>query len=133
MKSLKMLMMAALTILSTSVFAQNETTKASKEEVMMDKSGKYSVCDMDLTKLKKEQMKMKVMKIYTCQKEYNVTSDMPGKYSTGGFALNLSPKEQMKRDALKSYTGPQYPDVAIYKTLINLSPKEQMKMKITRI
>ena len=124
-----MLMMAALTILSTSVFAQNETTKASKEEVMMDKSGKYSVCDMDLTKLKKEQMKMKVMKIYTCQKDYNVTSDMPVKYSTGWFALNLSPNEQMKIDLMK-IDGNKTSTYPNNKLVLYLSPKEKMKMVV---
>jgi uncharacterized paraquat-inducible protein A len=95
MKSIKMLMMAALTILSVSVFAQDSTNHKMKmqkvksekmkyscpmhPEVTSDKPGKCSKCGMDLIRSKKEQMKMEVMKLYT--------SDKPGKCSKCGMDL----------------------------------------------
>ena len=95
MKSINMLMMAALTILSVGVFAQDKTlqkTKKQKNEnaificpvhsdVMMDEFGKCPKCGRDLTKSPKEQMKMEVMKIYTCPMHQDVTSNKPGKCS----------------------------------------------------
>ena len=93
MKSLKMLIMAALTILSISVFAQDTTKHQAKmqkhkmekakyscpmhPEVTSDKPGKCSKCGMDLTKSKKEQMKMETMKMYTCPMHPGVTSNKP--------------------------------------------------------
>jgi len=103
MKAIKMLMMAALTILSFAVFAQDTTTKkmnAPKDkmekmkyscpmhaDVVSDKPGKCSKCGMDLTKSQKEKMKMKVMKTYTCPMHPDVTSDKPGKCSKCGMDL----------------------------------------------
>lgn len=124
MKTLKVLITPVLTILAISVFAQNSTNKD---------------CKSSLTKSKKEQMKMDVIKIYTCTSQTGLTSDMADKYASAGSALNLTSKELMKMDVMKFYTGPQYPDVAFDNagtyprglTLINLSAKEQMKMKDT--
>ena len=98
MKSLKMLMVAALTILSVTVFAQdstNHTKKAHKQqsekmkyscpmhpEVTSDKPGKCSKCGMDLVKSKKE-----TTKIYTCPMHPEVTSDKPGKCPKCGMDL----------------------------------------------
>jgi uncharacterized paraquat-inducible protein A len=103
MKSIKMLMMAALTILSVSVFAQDSTNHKMKmqkvksekmkyscpmhPEVTSDKPGKCSKCGMDLIRSKKEQMKMEVMKLYTCPMHPEVTSDKPGKCSKCGMDL----------------------------------------------
>lgn len=121
MKILKMLMMAALIILSVSVFAQDTTkqkmkTKSQKMEMMKyscpmhpdvtgDKPGKCSKCGMDLTKSKKEQMKMEVMKIYVCPMHPEVTSDKPGKCSKCGMDL----KETEKKVA--AYSCPMHPEV----------------------
>jgi hypothetical protein len=115
MKSLKMLMMAALSILTISVFAQSNTTIS-----------------------KKEQMKMEVMKIYTSPGNYDVTINNTGNYAPGSFASNLSSKEQMKIGVMKLNAGTHYNEVAIDKSamctkcvaLSNLAPKEQMKMKV---
>ena len=81
-------MMAAITILSVSVFAQ-DTTKLKTEkvqytcpmhpEVMMDEFGKCPKCGSDLTKSTKEQMKMDVMKTYTCPMHSDATSNKPDK------------------------------------------------------
>ena len=101
MKSIKMLMMAALTILSVSVFAQDSAKhNMSKQqadkmkyscpmhpEVTSDKPGKCSKCGMDLVKSNKEKMKMETMKRYTCPMHPEVTSDKPGKCSKCGMAL----------------------------------------------
>ena len=105
MKAIKMLMMAALTIVSVSLFAQdstNQKSKAHKQKMEQmkyscpmkcegdktyDKAGKCPKCGMDLTKSKKEQMKMEVMKTYTCLMHPDVTSDKPGKCSKCGMAL----------------------------------------------
>lgn len=106
MKSFKMLMMAALTILSVAVFAQDTTMqkmKTSKQEIgkvkyscpmhtdeVSTKEGQCSKCGMDLTKSKKEQMKMEVMKMYSCPMHPEEKSDKPGKCSKCG--MNLTEK-----------------------------------------
>jgi transcription initiation factor IIE alpha subunit len=116
MKAIKMLMMAALTIVSVSLFAQDSTKHKSKMQKMeqmkyschmkcegektYDKPGKCPKCGMDLTKSKKEQMKMEVMKTYTCPMHPDVTSDKPGKCSKCGMAL----KE--KETAVVAYSCP---------------------------
>lgn len=100
MKLIKMLMVATLTILSVSVFAQDSTKHAMKTpkdsitytcpmhpDVMSNKPGKCPKCGMTLTASKKEQMKMEVMKIYTCPMHPDVTSDKPGKCSKCGMDL----------------------------------------------
>ncbi|WP_462250013.1 heavy metal-binding domain-containing protein [Ferruginibacter sp.] len=48
-------------------------------DVTSDAPGKCSKCGMDLTKSKKEQMKMEVMKVYTCPMHADVTSNTQGK------------------------------------------------------
>jgi hypothetical protein len=119
MKSLKILMMATLTILTISVVAQNSTTKPPKER---------------LTISKKEQMKMEVMKIQSAIPNYITTGD----YSKGAFVSNLSLKEQMKRNVMKLNSVNSYPNISVNKSgkcpaclnVLNLSPKEQMKMKV---
>ena len=120
MKSIKMLMMAAITILSVSVFAQ-DTTKQKVDkityscpmhpDVVMDKSGKCPKCGRDLTKSPKEQMKMEVMKKYTCPAHADVTSNESGKCPKCGTLLKLSPKEQMKMKEMKMFTCPMHPEI----------------------
>ena len=114
-------MMAALTIFSVSVFAQDSTTKKMKApkqktekikyncpmhpEVTSNKAGTCSKCGMDLTRSKKEQMKMEVMKMYTCPMHPEEKSDKPGKCSKCG--MNLKETEKIT----KAYTCPMHPDV----------------------
>ncbi len=148
MKSLKMLMMAALTILSVSVFAQDSTKQKMKThkqhsekiqyscpmhpDVTSDKPGKCNKCGMDLTKTKKEQMKMEVMKMYSCPMHPDVTSDKAGKCSKCGMDLK-------KMDM--TYTCPNHPEVNSNRpgkcpkcgTLLNLTPKEKMKMEVMKM
>jgi uncharacterized paraquat-inducible protein A len=91
MKSTKILLISALTILSFSVFAQDsvnhkmktQKTQTKKSiysctmhpEVTSDKPGKCSKCGMDLKE------KVKTAKIYSCTMHSEVTSDKPGKCS----------------------------------------------------
>lgn len=102
-------MMAVLTILSVSVFAQdtaNLNMKSHKQhsekmkyscpmhpDVTSDKPGKCSKCGMDLTKTKKEQMKMEVMKMYACPMHADVTSNKPGKCPKCGMDLIKNEKD----------------------------------------
>lgn len=60
-------------------------------DVSSDKPGKCPKCGMDLTRSKKEQMKMEVMKNYTCPMHPNVTSDKPGKCPKCG--MNMAEKK----------------------------------------
>jgi uncharacterized paraquat-inducible protein A len=103
MKSLKMLMMAAFTIVSLSVFAQadtktNTSTTTRKKDKQMyscpmhpavtsDKPGKCSQCGMNLMRSPKEKMKMEVMKMYSCPMHADLTSDKPGKCPKCGMDL----------------------------------------------
>ena len=123
MKAIKMLMMAALTIFSVAVFAQDSTKQKSKmkmeqmkyscpmhPEITSKKPGKCSKCGMDLTKSKKEQMKMEVMKMYSCPMHSDVTSDKPGKCSKCGMDLKELPAVvyacPMKCEGDKTYDKP---------------------------
>lgn len=95
--------------------AGTETVKAYScpmhPDVTSDVPGKCSKCGMDLTKSKKEQMKMEVMKMYSCPMHPDVKSDMPGKCSQCGIDLTKSKKEQMKMEVMKMYSCPMHPDV----------------------
>ena len=110
MKPFKMLMMAALTILSVSVFAQDTTkikikTPKQKSEkikyscpmhadVVSANPGQCSRCEMDLTKTKKGQMKTEVTKTYFCPMkcEGDKTYGKAGKCPQCG--MNLKEKEK---------------------------------------
>ena len=119
MKSIKMLMMAALTILSVSAFAQKTTGKKAAAtqsakvlyscpmhpEVTSDKPGKCSKCGMDLVKQEKK------MATYSCPMHAEVTSDKPGKCSKCGMDLTKTKKEQMKMEVMKMYSCPMHSDV----------------------
>ena len=93
-----MLMMAALTILSISVFAQDSTKRKTEKvqytcpmhpEVMMDEFGKCPKCGRDLTKSTKEQMQMDERKMYTCPTHTDVVSNTTGKCPRCGNLLNV--------------------------------------------
>ncbi len=122
-----MLMMAALTILSVSVFSQDtakhkmKTSKVPSEkmkyscpmhsDVTSDKAGKCSKCGMDLVLSKHAQMKMGTMKMYSCPMHPEVTSNKPGKCTKCGMDLTKSKKGNMKMEVMKMYTCPMHPDV----------------------
>lgn len=115
-------MMAALTILSVAVFAQDTTKTKTKSEkvkyccpmhtdVTSDKPGQCSKCGMDMTKSKKEKMKMETMNMYSCPMHSDVTSDKQGKCSKCGMDLTKSKKEKMKKEKMNKYSCPMHPDV----------------------
>ena len=131
-------------IFSVVVFAQDTTKQKSKmkmeqmkyscpmhPDVKSNKSGKCSRCGMDLTKSKKEQMKMEVMKMFSCPMHSDVTSDKPGKCSNCGMDLIKSKKEQMKMEVMKMYSCPMHPEVTADKpgkcTKCNMDLKEKKK------
>ena len=104
MKTIKMLLIAAITILSVSAFAQtkiksktSESTVASAvyncsmhPQVCSNKAGKCSKCGMDLTKVK----------AYACSMHPEVTSDKAGKCSKCNMALTK----------VKTYACSMHPD-----------------------
>jgi transcription initiation factor IIE alpha subunit len=118
MKSLKMLMMAAFTIMSVTVFAQEKAGKkdtlkhtkfytcAMHDSIAMKKPGNCPVCGMKLERSKKEQMKAEVTKNYSCPMHADVTSESPGKCTKCGMNLTLSAKEKMKMEVVKAYSCP---------------------------
>ena len=117
-----MLLIAALTISSVSVFGQEKAGKkdtaqhtalytcSMHPDVKMDKPGKCPKCGMDLSLSKKEEMKRQVTKAYTCPVHTDVISDKPGKCPQCGKKLSLSKKEQMKAEVMKLYVCPMHPD-----------------------
>lgn len=107
MKAIKILMMAALTIVSVSLFAQDSTKQKSKTpkqkmemmkyscpmhpDVASSDPGKCTKCGMDLTKAKKKEMKM-----FVCPMHSDVTREKPGKCSKCGMELKA---KEMKETA----------------------------------
>lgn len=118
MKAIKMLMMAALTILSVSVFAQEKAGKKdtlqhvkfytcpTHDTVAMKKPGNCPVCGMKLNLSKKEQMKAEITKNYSCPIHLDISSDKPGKCTKCNMDLTLSPKEKMKMEVVKVFSCP---------------------------
>ena len=120
MKSIKTLMMVALTIFTLSVFAQTDqkTKKPVKKDkvrvtvqytcpmdkdVFTDKPGKCPKCGMDLVKVKQPATKT----VYYCPMHSDVTSDKPGKCSKCWMDL-----VKAKQPAMKTvYICPMDPDV----------------------
>ncbi len=78
MKKFKMLMMAILTIMSASIFAQISTNNQTK-----------------LTKQNPEKV------TYTCPVHHDMVMDNLGACQYFSSSLNLSPKEKMKRETMK--------------------------------
>jgi uncharacterized paraquat-inducible protein A len=119
MRTFKMLIMAALTISSVTLFSQTkggrvDTTKhivwytcTMHDTVKMKQPGYCPVCGMKLNLSKKEEMKMAQTKNYVCPSHPTVTSDKPGVCSVCGMTLNLSSKEKGRL----GYTCPMHPDV----------------------
>jgi len=103
-----MLMIAALTILSVSVFAQDSTmqkNKAPKQKtekakyscpmhpgMKSKKPGKCSECGMEMSKSKMGHMKMDEKKSYSCPMHPDVVSDKPGKCPKCGMNLKQNEK-----------------------------------------
>ncbi len=119
MKTLKIIMVAVLTILSVTVFAQTKAgrkdtmqhtqlyTCAVHDTVAMKQPGNCPICGMKLNLSKKEELKMAQSKTYVCPTHPAEVSDKPGKCSQCGMNLNLSPKERAKL----GYYCPMHPNV----------------------
>jgi len=114
MKFLKMLMMAAFTVVSIAGFAQDSTKQKAEKviyscpmhpEVTSDKPGKCSKCGMDLSISKKEEIEM-----YSCPMHPEITSDKPGKCPKCGMALKeklvVAYACPMKCEGNKTYNKP---------------------------
>lgn len=122
MKSLRMLLFAALTLMSFTAFSQEKAGKKNMapqvklytcpmhDSVAMKKPGNCPVCGMKLQLSAKEQMKKDVTKTYSCPMHMDVQSDKPGKCAKCGMSLTLSPKEKMKAEVMKLYSCPMHPD-----------------------
>ncbi len=135
MKSLKLMMMVALTILSIAAFAQDTTTKKTKGqesekakyvcpshlEVKLEKPGKCPRCGADLKLSPKEKMKMKAMKTYTCPMHPDVTHNKSGKCPTCVM--------DMKETEKTVYVCPMHPEITSDKpgkcSLCNMDLKEK--------
>lgn len=104
MKSLKILLTAALTVFCFAVFAQQDTTHHNKKhhkkegkakmyccamhkDVMSDKLGKCPKCGNDLTLSKKEKMKMETMRLYNCPMHTDQTRKKAGKCPKSGMDM----------------------------------------------
>ncbi len=118
MKTLRILLIAVLTILSLSVFAQTkggrkDTTPQTKyytcsmhSSVAATKPGNCPICGMKLNLTKKEEANMVQSKNYVCPTHQNEVSDKPGKCAVCGMNLNLSVKEKAKL----GYYCPMHPN-----------------------
>ena len=122
MKSIKMLMMAVLSIAFFSLSAQDTTTirpihkKMVSHKVfscpmhtgkMSDKPGKCAICGMALKKTQTQ---------YTCSMHSKVKSNKPGKCPACGMPLTPASDKKMKMNAKKMnakkiYTCPMHADV----------------------
>ena len=102
MKNIKLLFLTALSLITVSLFAQSTENKKTEKvkfscpmhaDITSDKAGACSKCGMDLTKSKKEKMKMEMetMKIYSCPMHPEVTSDKASTCSKCG--MNLKEKK----------------------------------------
>jgi transcription initiation factor IIE alpha subunit len=122
MKKYIMLLIAALTIGSITVSAQEKAGKKDTTQhvalytcpmhpnVTSDKPGKCPQCGMDLSLSTKEEMKKEVTKNYTCPVHTDIVSAKPGKCPLCKKKLVLS-KEEMKMEVMKTYTCSMHPDV----------------------
>src|SRR5689334_2818518 len=115
MKSLQLLLIAALTMMSVSSFAQKARRKDDTkhlavytcpmhDSIAMNKPGNCPVCGMKLQQSVKEQMKTGITKKYSCPMHLTEVSDKPGKCSVCGMNLALSTKEKRNAAIVNGYT-----------------------------
>jgi len=128
MKSIKIMMMAVLTITTVTVFAQSKAGKkdttrntvfytcSMHPEVMMKKEGQCPEYGMKLTLSKKEQLKQEVVNNFACPVHTNFASNKAGQCPACGMNMNLSPKEKMKTGTMTNFTCPMHADVVSTKS-----------------
>ena len=119
MKSLKILLMAAFSIITLTVFSQEKAGKkdtaahvtlyacSMHPDVTSEKPDKCSKCGMDLSP--KEQMKKEVVKNYACPVHADVVSNKPGKCSKCSSKLVVDRKGS--KQVAVVYTCSMHPDV----------------------
>ncbi|WP_276501654.1 heavy metal-binding domain-containing protein [Terrimonas pollutisoli] len=119
MKSLKMLLMAAFSIMTLTVFSQEKAGKKDTTQhvtlyacpmhpdVTSEKPDKCSKCGMDLSL--KEQMKQKVVKNYACPIHADVLSNKPGRCSKCKSKLVVDRRGSKQPSVV--YTCTMHPDV----------------------
>ncbi|MDX2048085.1 MAG: heavy metal-binding domain-containing protein [Chitinophagaceae bacterium] len=122
MRSLKMLLMAALSIMTITVFSQEKAgrkdtaqhitfyTCPKHSDVTSEKEGYCSKCGMKLELSLKEKMKREVTKNYTCPIHAEVVSNKPGKCSKCSSKLVVDRKGS--KQTTIGYTCSMHPDVA---------------------
>lgn len=118
MKTIKILLMAVLSIITVSTFAQ---TKAGKKDttqhttyytcpkhntVAMKQASNCPICGMKLNLTPKEAAHTVNAKNYVCPTHPHELADKPGKCSVCGMSLNLSAKEKAKL----GYACPMHPN-----------------------
>ena len=124
MKSLFIVLFALSATFSS--FAQKANTPKSKPnvvqvqyscpmhpEVVSNKPGKCSKCNMDLTLSKKEQMKAEVTNTYTCPMHKEIVSDHAG--TCPKCKSQLVVNRQGSKQLAKVYTCSMHPDVTSVK------------------
>ena len=93
--------------------SQSNYSCSMHRDVVSNKPGKCTKCNMDLTLSKKEQMKRDAVKIYICPMHTEVVSNKSGKCPVCSSNLTLSKKEQMKMEVMKLYTCPMHGEVGV--------------------
>ena len=125
MKTIKIMLMAAITLFSVTVFAQDSTSHKIKKEksrktvyscpihpnMVMNKPGQCPICGAQMGLSLKEQMKMETVGRYTCPQHPDIISDKPGKCAKCHSTLALSAKEKMKMETMKTYSCSMHPEV----------------------
>ena len=123
MKSLKIVLLCAFSMMTITLFSQEKAGKKdtaqhttlytcpTHSEVNNKKPGHCPKCGMKLELSTKEQMKTDVTKNYVCPIHTDVSSNKAGKCPKCDNDLVLSPKEKMKMEAVGKYSCSMHPDV----------------------
>ena len=122
----KYFLIAILFIISFTTFAQKAKGKATTSnstitvlsnyscplhhDIVSNKPGKCSKCNMDMTLSKKEQMKKEVMKDYTCPMHREVVSNNAGRCSKCNTPFVVIDRKGSKQGHI-SYTCSMHSDV----------------------
>ena len=93
--------------------SQSNYSCPAHHDVVSNRLGKCTKCNMDLALSKKEQMKKNIVKIYTCPMHTEVVINKSGKCTVCNSNLTLSKKEQMKIGVMKMYTCPMHGEVGV--------------------
>jgi Heavy metal binding domain len=122
MTTLKVLMLAFLSHMSISIFAQDTIKPQVGEEKynsrhmkyccpmhsdeVSDKPGKCAKCQREMTRSKKDHMKTEMAKSYRCPMHSDIASNKQGNCSKCGMAL-----KKPEKDKIKIYSCPMHPEI----------------------